>query len=251
MHLKDPGRIKVFIKDPNKKNYLRIIKEVIVLWITKKELPMYYFKHLYKKEIKNYREYLGRAEIARIHKSKKLHKPEYTSILRNKLNFSLYCERNAIKTPRLISHNFGSTFFSSNISREISNLRELVNFYKNVFESNPVEAIFFRPLALNGGSGCFKLARDSFSQQLEKEYENLMDGDFTHTETIQQHHRINEMYSKSINTLRILTHFDKGNVGIISSLMRVGVGGNIVDNASSGGLFVGIDQKSGTLKRKA
>ena len=251
MRIKDPGRIKIFLKDPNKKNYFRIFKEFMVLLITKRELPMYYFKHLYKKEIKNYRDYLGTVEIARIHTSKKLHKLEYTSILSNKLNFSLYCERNEIKTPRLISYNFGSSFFLKSRIWEVSNLGDLLDFYKDVFDSDNVEAIFFRPLALNGGSGCFRLDRDTFSRQLEAEYENLLSGDYTHTEAIKQHYQINAIYNKSINTLRILTHFEKGNVAIISSMMRIGVGGNIVDNASSGGLFVGIDQEHGTLKRKA
>lgn len=250
MQFKDPGRIKVFLKDPNKKNYFKIVKEIMVLWVTKRELPMYYFKHIYKKEIKNYRDYLGTAEIARMHTSKKLHKLEYTSIISNKLNFVLYCERNAIKTPRLISYNFGSSFFFKDRIC-ISNLGNLIDFYKNVFDSDHVEAIFFRPLGLFGGSGCFKLDRDTFSMQLEAEYDNLVSGDYTHTEVIKQHEEINAIYSKSINTLRILTHFEKGNVGIISSLMRIGVGGSIVDNATSGGLFIGIDQEQGTLKRKA
>lgn len=212
---------------------------------------MYYFKHLYKNEIKNYRDYLGTAEIARIHTSKKIHKLEYTSILSNKLNFALYCERNKIRTPRLISYNFGSNFYLNNSIWEVSSLRELLDFYKEVFDSDNVEAIFFRPLALHGGSGCFRLDRDTFSKQLEVEYENLLSGDYTHTEAIKQHCQINDIYNKSINTLRILTHYKQGNVGIISSMIRIGVGDNIVDNASSGGLFIGINQEHGTLKRKA
>ncbi len=251
MRFKEPGRIKIFLKDPNKKNYFKIFKEVMVLLITKRELPMYYFKHIYKKEITNYRDYLGTAEIARIHTSKKLHKQEYISIIDNKLNFALYCERNEIKTPRLISYNFGPSFFFKNRVWETSKLGDLIDFFKDVFDSDNVEAIFFRPLALGGGSGCFRLDHDTFSRQLEAEYENLLSGDYTHTEVIKQHQEINTIYSKSINTLRILTHFEKGNVGIISSLLRIGVGGNIVDNASLGGLFVGIDQEHGTLKRKA
>lgn len=249
MHFKDPSRIKVFFKDPKKKNFLTILKEVLVLWATKKEPPMYYFKHLYKKDVKNYRDYLAPKEVRRIHASDQLHKSEYTSILNNKLNFALYCERNAIKTPMLVGHNFGTSFFSGNGIREIPNIEALIHFYAEVFASTDVEAIFFRPLALNGGRGCFKLDREKYPKQLECEYENLMGGDYTHTKAIAQHPKINAIYGKSINTLRILTHIDNGNVDIVSSIIRIGAGGSVVDNGSSGGLFVGIDQESGTLKR--
>ena len=47
----------------------------------------------------------------------------------------------------------------------------------------------------------------------------------------------------------MLTHNDKAEVDIVSSFLRIGAGGSIVDNGSSGGLFVGIDQESGVLKR--
>jgi len=251
MQLKDPGRIKVFFKDPDKKNIIKIIKEVLVLWSTKNELPIYYFKYLYKSYVKNYRDYLAPGEARKIHGSGRLHKIEYTSILNNKLNFALYCETYGISTPVLVGHNFGGSFFSGSGIRSISNLTELVNLYGEVFDKIDADAIFFRPLALNGGRGCFMLNRETYTRQLKTEYENLMLGDYTHTEAVEQHPAINAIYGKSINTLRILTHKDKDNVDIISSFIRLGAGGSIVDNGSSGGLFVGIEQESGALKRTA
>lgn len=250
MHFKDPERIKVFFKNPNKKSYFKMGREVLVLWVTKKELPLYYFKHIYKKEVTNYRDYIGTRETARIHASKKLHKQEYTSILRNKLNFALYCERNAIRTPKLIAYNFGRSFFFGNSIREITNSKELIHFYTEVFESTDIEAIFFRPLALNQGQGCFMLNRGKFSQQLQSQYDNLMSGDYIHTKVIAQHRQINTIYAKSINTLRILTYIEDRKVHIVSSYMRMGSGGSFIDNVSSGGFFVGIDQEHGTLKQK-
>lgn len=250
MQIKDPGRIKVFLKNPNKKNYYKIIKEVVVLWITKKEMPMYYFKHLYKKDVKNYKDYIGTKEAARIHSSKNLHRAEYASILRNKLNFALFCERNGIRSPRLIAYNFGRSFFFGKNIREITNSSHLIDFYTEVFNSTDATAIFFRPLALNQGQGCLKLDREKFSQQLISHYENLVSGDYIHTEIVKQHTQINDIYAKSINTLRIVTTMDNGEVTIISSYLRLGAGGSFIDNVSSGGFFVGIDQEHGTLKQK-
>jgi hypothetical protein len=90
---------------------------------------MYYFKHLYKKDVKNYRDYLASKEVRRINTSAQLHKSEYTSIVNNKLNFALYCERNAINTPMLVGHNFGTSFFSGNGIREINSIEALTQFY--------------------------------------------------------------------------------------------------------------------------
>lgn len=249
MHFNNPGRIKIFIKDPNKKSFFKICKEVLVLWVTKKDVPMYYFKHLYRKDVPNYRDFLSSREIREITASKRLHKQEYTSILNNKLNFSLYCERNEIQTPALVGHNFGNIFFSKDGIRTISSIKELVHLYSGVFDSVSVDAIFFRPLALNGGQGCFKLNRENFPEQLAAEYENLVAGDYTHTEAITQHPAIDAIYDKSINTLRIMTHNDNGDVSIVSSYIRFGQGGSIVDNSGSKGLSVGIVQQSGTLMR--
>lgn len=250
MNFKDTGRIKVFFNNPHKKSYFKMGKEVLELWITKKEVPLYYFKHLYKKNVKNHRDYLGTREVARIHASKKLHKYEYTSILRNKLNFALYCEKNGVSTPKLVGHNFGRSFFFGNSIREIVNSTDLIQFYTEVFDFTSAAAIFFRPLALNQGQGCLMLEREKFSQQLKSQYENLVSGDYIHTETIKQHQQISAIYGKSINTLRILTIIENGEVDIISSLLRIGAGGSFVDNISSGGLYVGIDQENGTLNHK-
>ncbi|HET8735385.1 MAG TPA: sugar-transfer associated ATP-grasp domain-containing protein [Pricia sp.] len=249
MHFKDPGRIKMFFKDANKKNFLVICREVLVLWVTKKEVPLYYFKHLYKKDIRNYRDYLAPKEVRRIHACAKLHRKEYNSILHNKLSFALYCERSHIPSPALISYNFKSRFFFKDAVRKISDLGGMVAFYQDVFESIDAAAIFFRPLSLRGGRGCFKIDRENFSQQLRAEFENLLNGDYTHTEVIHQHCDIDRIYDKSINTLRILTFMEGDNVEIVSSIIRIGTGGSFVDNASSGGLFVGIHQETGTLMR--
>jgi hypothetical protein len=39
MQYENPGRIKILLKDSNKKNLLKIFKEVLELWLIKIELP--------------------------------------------------------------------------------------------------------------------------------------------------------------------------------------------------------------------
>lgn len=51
----------------------------------------------------------------------------------------------------------------------------------------------------------------------------------------------------SINTIRVITLLINGKVKILSSVLRMGIGGSRVDNCSSGGIVAGIDDK-GFLK---
>ena len=67
---------------------------------------------------------------------------------------------------------------------------------------------------------------------------------------IQQHEELKKLHDKSINSIRILSLLLDGNVHILSSFVRMGVNGSLVDNTSSGGLACGID-KEGRLKEYA
>ena len=67
-------------------------------------------------------------------------------------------------------------------------------------------------------------------------------------ELIQQHEEINKIYSQSVNSIRIVTCNFMGETDVLSAVIRIGQGGNKLDNASQGGLFCGINE-DGTLKK--
>lgn len=67
-------------------------------------------------------------------------------------------------------------------------------------------------------------------------------------ELIHQHEEINKIYSQSVNSIRIVTCNFKGRTKVLSAVIRLGQGGNKLDNASQGGLFCGINE-DGTLKK--
>lgn len=67
-------------------------------------------------------------------------------------------------------------------------------------------------------------------------------------ELIHQHEEINKIYPQSVNSIRIVTCNFKGKTEVLSAVIRVGQGGNKLDNASQGGLFCGINE-DGTLKK--
>ena len=243
------GRLKVFIKDPQKKGVFKMAKEICVLLFIKKEIPYYYFKRLYRKDIKNYLDYLSTKEVNAIGNSKLLHKPGYKNLLENKLFFALFSEKCSIKTPRLISYNLGNSFYFENRNITISSKKELVAFFETVFTSTNTEAVFFRPPSDYGGKGCFKLNKNRLITEIDARYESLVNGCFVHTEAIKQHEDINIMHSKSVNTIRFISLITPENtIEIISAFMRFGVGDSVLDNSSAGGFYVGINLNNGTLK---
>ena len=67
-------------------------------------------------------------------------------------------------------------------------------------------------------------------------------------ELIKQHEEINKIYSQSVNSIRLVTCHFKGKTEVLSAVIRLGQGGNKLDNASQGGLFCGINE-DGTLKK--
>ncbi len=246
---KNIGRIKVFLKDPNKKSMLKMAKEVLVLMAVKKEIPYYYFKYLYRKKVTNYLDYISTGELNKIGNNKKLHKPEYYTIIENKLFFSLFCEQVSLKTPALISYNLGSSFFFNHAVHVINNKEELNRFFNMLFTTTNDDALFFRPPSEYGGKGCFKLTKANLSNELNKYYDLLVNGCFTHTKMIIQHEELNKIHSNAVSTLRIISLITSdNNIEIISAFIRFGVGESVVDNSSSGGFWVGVNMSDGTLK---
>lgn len=65
---------------------------------------------------------------------------------------------------------------------------------------------------------------------------------------IKQHASLSKLNPSSVNTIRLISLLKKdGSVKVYSAILRIGVGGSYVDNASSGGITCGINE-DGTLK---
>ncbi len=60
-------------------------------------------------------------------------------------------------------------------------------------------------------------------------------------EKIMQHEKMSSLHPDSINTLRIVTLTKDKNVHILSSLLRIGQEGSVVDNITSGGIYAPIN----------
>lgn len=247
--LNNIGRIKVFLRDPNKKSLLKMIKEVIHLTIIKKEIPFYYFKYIYRKKVTNYLDYISTGELNRIGSSKTLHKPEHFSIIENKLFFSLFLEKVGFETPKLVSYNLGTTFFYNHHWEIIKNKEEFQVFFERILKNLKVKALFFRPPSEYGGKGCFKLNQQNLNSNLTTFYNLITTKCFIHTEIIVQHDELNKIHGNSVNTMRLISlKTEDGDVEIVGGFYRFGIGDSVVDNASSGGFIVGVNLEKGTLQ---
>lgn len=67
-------------------------------------------------------------------------------------------------------------------------------------------------------------------------------------EVIKQHPNISKLHENSINTIRIVTCYLDGEMQVLSSVIRMGANGSMVDNTTAGGLFCGI-KDDGHLKK--
>lgn len=66
---------------------------------------------------------------------------------------------------------------------------------------------------------------------------------------VEQHPTLDEIYDKSVNTLRLTTVYDKKNDAVVPfvSFFRTGVNGNVMDNWAMGGLLITVNIETGEL----
>jgi hypothetical protein len=105
------------------------------------------------------------------------------------------------------------------------------------------------------GKGVFKLLVrdgiiyiDGIQQKIDYLIDVILSADYIVQERVVQHEKMAALSSSSVNTIRLQTVMDKdGNVIPFGPGVRIGRTGNIVDNWAKGGIFVGIDSRTGKL----
>jgi hypothetical protein len=241
--------LNVFIKDPNKKSLVTILKEVIIFWFTKKSLPTDYFrKFLYRADIKNYLDYLSIKEHYAIIESKKIVYPEISHILNNKLSFKLLCQTYQIKVPETLGYNIKANFINKKDHTQITTVEALITFFEKLFIETKKEHLFIKPLEGIGGFGCILLTNKQLKAQIKTHASYLLSTSNLFESYIKQHTEINNIYPHAVNTLRMVHYTDKNhNIHILSTFMRFGQGLSNTDNTSGGGFSVAINQDNGTL----
>ncbi len=173
-----------------------------------------------------------------------------TCILRNKLYFDIFASAINIPTPKIVAYYSAEKLyvwhdgFHETRFEDLTKLGEVELFCKE----NEGEC----------GAGIFKLKISNnrlFIENKEitpQELENKIKGaGYLFQEIVKQHPRMSELYSKSINSMRLVTvrSLKDGKLHIMPSILRIGAHGSFVDNTSQGGLAIGFNLQTGQLNK--
>lgn len=243
------------IKDPDRKPVYKMIHEIIVLAFLHRKFPGQYFsQYLYKKDIKNIKDYFY--EDFFFYKIKPfLNEHGARDVIENKLYFSFFYSQFNIPQPEILMYNHRKMFVFGKDCFEINNTSDFKEQLKRLFEMHyGIDSIFIkRTYGSYGGKQVFKLTKDQLTGNgvfLENLYSEVITTGFLFQKTVSQHPELNKISSSSLNTIRIDTFIDKdGKAEIMSAYLRMSTNNKHVDNISSGGCQVGIWLDSGKMKK--
>ena len=171
----------------------------------------------------------------------------YSNVFSDKNVIPFVAESSKVNSPRvLFSRNKG-------MYRDCNNERiDSKTFFEKI--SNIGECFIKPSVDSNSGNRCFlSYLNNGYDENNDISIENLfsnLGSDFVVQEKITCHSSLTQIYSKSVNTFRVISYRWKDCIYTVPSVMRIGRGGHFLDNAHAGGIFVAIDD-DGTLHRKA
>lgn len=114
-----------------------------------------------------------------------------------------------------------------------------------------LDQIIAKPASANCGRGVELLRREDF-QDLAQMYDHLQ---VTRAgiieEVIRQHPLVSAIYPHSVNTYRIVTVLRDGAAHVVYGFIRIGNGGQFVDNINAGGMAAPIDPETGVIRYAA
>lgn len=245
--------LKVY-SDPERKTVCQILKELVALLWTNKEIPGHYFTYyLFKKGMPNGKNFLPTKLVAKI--PSLLNDQRLKEVLDNKLYFDLYYKQFNVRIPKTILFNHGRRFACDGKSIEIEDFHAFKTLLIDTFSMNPLlDSLFVKKIySSSKGANIYKIQSSQLEtnpQELQKIFEEILQSEFLFQEAIRQHTHLNLLNPSSVNTLRIDTFIDaSGKVNVLSGYIRMSINNNYVDNISSGGCMVGVDMESGRLRK--
>lgn len=83
-----------------------------------------------------------------------------------------------------------------------------------------------------------------------KQIIDSLGNNFVLQERIVPHKALSTLYPHSINTFRVISYFVENEIHVAPIILRIGRGGNTLDNAHAGGIFIGVND-DGRLTEEA
>lgn len=218
---------RMYISKKSKKTLNSIMKDVISCTYLYQIAPEEYFYFGFQKLNKLGRAmYIGKNERRKIHR--KMNPNEERELFNNKWNAYVR--------------------FKEMYGREIIKV-ECVDDW-GVFDefTNRHEQYMVKAISKYGGDGIFLVDMRRETRSKEDIFSGIIDlGACVVEELVLQSETLSRFHPESVNTVRVLTFLNKDMVHIVFAGLRMGVNGNVVDNALMGGLMAGIDIDSGII----
>jgi len=228
-----------------------MLAEIIQIWFRDSALPFHYYNGLlYKRDFDDsIYAYVGWQNIHRVYT--RINDPLWTAILDNKVLFDLFFRQTDIRLPKMLGFNMRNQFVLADDVVRVSDKEQLLSVLELLANSSTTVSVFAKPIGGARGRGCFAFDLLDAPKICDNEGVELLGGYYAYQQVITQHPKMAELHPSSVNTLRIDTYrTDEGEVGVMSALTRMGANRSRIDNASSGGCFVGVDLENGTLMRR-
>ena len=169
--------------------------------------------------------------------------PEYNKVFSDK-NVLPYIAKTAnVKVPETIISCIKGVY--RNKENNIITKKEAIEVISNI------GSVFIKPsVDSNSGKNCAVLnvdgGIDKVSGRTVAEIIESIGLDFLVQEKVICHKSISDIYPDSVNTFRIITYIWRDEIKFMPVIMRIGRGGNCIDNAHAGGMFIAVDD-DGTL----
>ena len=164
---------------------------------------------------------------------------EFRKVMGDKNFFPLIAAQAGVKTAKSYVFNTRGIFFNENheiISEDEA--REIIKSKSAVFVKPTVDSY--------GGAGCFvKEAAEGAKCLTDKDADDIFSSfsaEYAVQQLVKNDSSISCMSPNSLNTFRIVTYIYKGKVYHTQAILRLGVNGARVDNASMGGIYVGVHE---------
>ena len=239
-----------------RKSKIRMVWENVAWCFKYKEPCKYYFLYGLDLKERNIKDYVAYTEFRVLRNILNIRQREnlftlytfnYLALTRDKFVFYQYCKSLGMPYPKTIA-----LVSKGNISWY--NGEKMVFSSLDTIYSHDMDA-FCKEVNGESGKGAFvlqnrdnKLFIDHKECTLNELREKFGMATFIVQERLKNHPVIDAVYSKSLNTLKLITFLkEDGTVDFFDSFMRFGTGGSVVDNASQGGIFIGIEE-DGTLQ---
>ncbi len=233
--LKNLKIIRKYIKKtPERKGLFLILIELISWYFTFNQIRSYFLSGIYNKS-KRSSDYISPREYSKIHAE--LNPAYYRDLLEDKYVFDRFLGPECKSVERIFAYlRNEKIFWSSN--GKIEDIKEILNYELHCF------------CKLNigfGGTSVFKLDIAQGVIQINNEKSSIMElremvegRMYVMQKTIEQHPLMASLHPESVNTIRVITISNGEDVEVFNTLIRIGIGKNVVDNVSSGNLHGGI-----------